>query len=149
MSKDVTKLLNNIQYFLSSILAICFMIGIFPFLYSKVVLVVAMCLGVQVLISIMRGRLLNVFFEIFLVGLAGISLIPIIGLVTSFAAMIVCILEMAAFKNGVLYKQMDMRAFTSKSGFKNKSSSSSGSRKKPAQIKKPKVEFSEADFDEK
>jgi hypothetical protein len=142
MSKDSVKLLNNIQYFLSSILAICFMIGIFPFLYKKVVGVVAVCLGIQVLISIFRGRLLNVFFEIFLVGLAAISLVPVLGLVTSFFAMFVCILEMAAFKNGVLYAQMDSRAFKSKKGSKSRA-------KKSPEIKKPDVKFEDADFSEK
>jgi hypothetical protein len=135
-------MLSNIQYLLSSVLAICFAIGIFPFLYKKVVSIVIVCLGVQVLISVIRGRLLNVFLEIFLVGLAAISLIPILGLVASFFAMIVCILEMAAFKNGVLYQQMDMRAFNSKK--KSKSSS-----KKSAGIKKPEPKFEDADFSEK
>ena len=144
MVSDTTKLLNNIQHFLSSILAISFAIGIFPFLYKKVVIVVAVSLGIQVLISVFRGRLLNVFFEIFLVGLAALALIPIIGLVASFFAMIVCILEMAAFKNGVLYQQMDMRAFNSKG-----SKSNSSKKKKSAEIKKPKVKFEDADFKEK
>lgn len=145
MVSDTTKFMSNLQYFLASILAISFGIGILPFFYKKVVTVVAVCLGIQVLISVFRGRLLNVFLEIFLVGLAVISLIPIIGLVSSFFAMIICILEMAAFKNGVLYQQMDMRAFNSKSGFKSKSSKS---KKKPG-IKKPNVKFEDADFSEK
>ncbi len=142
MVTDTSKFLNNIQYFLSSIMAISFGIGLFPFMYKKVLPVIAVCLGVQVLISIFRGRLLNVFFEIFLVGLAAISIIPILGFFTRLIAVLFCILEMAAFKNGVLYQQMDMRAFKSKKGSKKRS-------KKSAEIKKPKVKFEDADFSEK
>ena len=142
MSNKNVNLLSNVQYFLSSILAICFAIGIFPFLYKKVVSIVAVCLAIQVIVSVIRGRLLNVFLEIFLVGLAALSLIPILGLVASFFAMVVCILEMAAFKNGVLYQQMDMRAFNSKNKTKT-------SKKKSSGIKKPEPKFEDASFSEK
>jgi hypothetical protein len=137
--------LNNLQYFLSSIMAFSFGIGLFPFMYKKVLPVIAVCLTIQIIISVFRGRLLNVFLEIFLVGLAAISIIPVLGFITRLIGLVICILEMAAFKSGVLYAQMDTRAFNSKSGFKSKNSS----RKKSAEIKKPDVKFSDADFEEK
>jgi hypothetical protein len=139
------KYLNNLQYFLSSIMAFSFGIGLFPFMYQKILPVIAVCLTIQVIVSVFRGRLLNVFLEIFLVGLAVISLTPVLGIITRFIGVLFCILEMAAFKNGVLYSQMDARAFNSKSGSKSKNSS----RKKSAEIKKPDVKFADADFEEK
>jgi hypothetical protein len=137
--------LNNLQYFLSSVMAFSFGIGLFPFMYKKVLPVIAVCLAIQVIVSVFRGRLLNVFLEIFLVGLAAISIIPVLGIITRFIGILFCILEMAAFKNGALYAQMDTRAFNSKSGFKSKNSS----RKKSAEIKKSDVKFADADFEEK
>lgn len=138
------KVMNNIQYFISSAMGICFGIGLIPTFFDDVYKVIVALLIVQIIISIIRGRLLNIFLEIFLVGLAGLSLIPLLGYVARFLGIIFCILEMASFKNGFLYQQMDMRTFNSKSGFKSKKPKS----KKP-QVKKPKVKFEDANFKEK
>lgn len=144
MVKKNNKIMDNVQYFISSAMGICFGIGLIPTFFDEVYRVIVVLLIVQILISIIRGRLLNIFLEIFLVGLAGLSLIPLLGYVARFLGIIFCILEMASFKNGLLYQQMDMKAFNSKSGFNSKSSKG-----KKSGIKKPKVKFEDADFKEK
>jgi len=138
------QLLNNVQYFLSSVIAVCFGIGLIPTLYDNVVNVIMVALGFQIIISLFRGRLLNVFFEIFLIGLGALAYIPLLGYFFRFLGIIFSILEIASFKNTFLYKQMEIRTFRM-----NQKSRGSSSKSKSKVSGKATPKFKDAEFTEK
>lgn len=117
-SERTNKLLNNVQYFLSAVIAVCFGIGLIPTLYDDVFKVVMVALSIQIVVSLLRVRLFNVLLEVFLVAFGFSSLIPVFGYVFRFLGIIFSVFEMASFKNFVLYRQMEMKTFHSNAGGK-------------------------------
>ncbi|MCA9495904.1 MAG: hypothetical protein KC589_03095 [Nanoarchaeota archaeon] len=103
-----------IQYFISGIITICFVIGLIPGYYNKIATLLIAFIVVQILISILRLRLLNMILELFILLISIISLVPFLGWFFRFLGIITGILEMASFKNYKLYKQVEIKTFKRK-----------------------------------
>ena len=106
--------LDWIQYFISGIITICFVIGLLPGYYPKVATILIAFIVVQALISILRLRLLNFILELFILLISIISLVPFLGWFFRVLGVITGILEMASYKNYKLYKQVEIKTFRSK-----------------------------------
>lgn len=127
-----------IQYFLSAIITISFVIGLIPTYYLQVGPIILGSLVLQLLLSIARLRLLNVILELFIIILAIISFIPILGYIFRIIGIFAGLLEMASFKHYTVYKQIEIRTFNNRS--KNK---------KQKKIRTENKNIKEADFKEK
>ena len=143
LSAKTISLLNNVQYFLSSVVAVSFGIGLIPTLYDDVFKVIMFVLTVQIVISLFRLRLLNVFFEIFLIGTGVLAYVPLLGYFFRVIGIFVSILELASFKNSMLYKQMEIRTFRTGKKRRGKNAGAKVSTKKTP------VKFKDAEFSEK
>jgi len=135
LSKKQIHILNQIQYAIASVIGVAFGIGLIPTLYDNVKQVIMVAITIQIFISFLRMRFLNVFLEIFLLGLGLLSLIPLLGYIFRFGGIFVAILEMVSFKNYILYRQMELRTLAKRPNKKTG--------------KKPKTNFKDAEFKEK
>lgn len=150
INQPMKNILNNTQYFISSIIAVSFGIGLVPTLYDNVFPIIMISLTAQLIISLGRVRLLNVFLEIFLIGAAFLSQIMLLGYIFRFVGIIFSIIEMASFKNGILYKQMEVRTFRTSNKKRRKSpAGAAASINKSKSNVKPKTKIKDAEFKEK
>ena len=111
MEKTYTKkklnFLNTIQYTIGLILSIGFAIGLVPFYYDNISTYIIALIIIQLLLSLVRLRFLNVFLEVVLLGLAVVSLIPLLGYLFRLIALIVSVLDSSSFKHTFIYKRME------------------------------------------
>lgn len=113
--------LDKLQYFLSIFIAILFGLGLVPFVYLGVFKFVMILILIQIIISAIRLRILNVIIELLLLGLGLFSLIPILGYLTRFFGILVSILEASSFKNSVIYQTIEINTINKFKSKKNKS----------------------------
>ncbi len=135
INKKKISFLNNIQYFITLIISILFLVGLIPFSYGNLFNLIVGLIIAQVIISILRLRFFNVIIELLLLFLAIVSAIPVLGYLFRFFGFILGILDMILFKSLVLYQKVEIKNFYSKP-FKKK------------QIKK-RTNFKDAEFKEK
>lgn len=128
-------LINMIQYVISLCCAILFGLGFIPYYYDDVAKYLIAALVVNFLISLIRFRILNVFIQIFLIGLSVLSFIPLAGYLFRILGLIFSIVDMSTFKNVEIYKKV--KVFTIKDTFDKKES------------KKKKDKVVDVDFKEK
>lgn len=147
--------MNMVQYVLAVIIILMIMLSFIPTIYGKIFHILFLLLFIQIIISIFRLRLLNIFFEVMLVILAGIMLIPILfknfpildillfilNYIFIIIAFFVAVIDMSTFKSNMIYKRVEI--FTTGKSKKNPQTS-----KKKA-IKKPKKNAKSADFEVK
>lgn len=103
--------LDKIQYFLSISIPILFTIGLIPTLFDNVFPTLVTIIIIQILISLLRFRLLNITIELILIGLSVLSLIPLLGYLFRFTGIILAILDLATFKSIVIYSKFENTAF--------------------------------------
>ncbi len=139
--KKKFSLLDTLQYTLAIIITICFGIGLIPTYYFQISIVLIGCIIVQLILSLLRLRLLNVILEIIILILAILGIIPVLGYLFRFIGLFGALLEMASFKNYKMYKQIEIRTFDNFSAKKRKSNSK--------QIRKSNNKVVEADYKEK
>lgn len=112
--------LSSIQYFISIFIAILFGFGLIPFQYNNIFEGILILIVIQIFLSLIRLRLLNVFLELILLLLAVISFVPFLGYVFRFIGMLFTILDMSTFKSAKIYKKVKIMTFDnfkSKKGF--------------------------------
>ena len=105
------SILDRIQYFISITIPILFCFGLIPTYYDNVFNTLIILLSVQLIISLLRFRLLNLFIELILIGLSVISLIPLLGYIFRFLGIIFAILDMSSFKSAVIYTKFENMTF--------------------------------------
>ncbi len=133
--------LDSAQYLIAIIIAICFGIGLIPFYYDEVFVVLISLIIVQIIISFVRLRLLNVIIEVFLLIISIIAIIPFIGYLFRIIGLLASLLEMLSFKNYIMYKNIEIRTF--KTDFSKKESKSNNKKIQKKSIKAQDAEFSE------
>lgn len=131
--------LNGFQYFLATFIAILFGISLWQPFFYKVVWGLVLLLLLQVVISLLRVRLLNIILEIFMLILILPSLIPFLGVFAILIGLLIGLLEMATFKHMVLYKKVEVKTIHDYFGKGKKDKKSS----------KKKTNFKDVNFKEK
>lgn len=120
---------DSVQYILGLIVVLCFAIGLIPFTYNQVISVAVGLLVIQIIISLVRLRLLNVLLEVILLILSIVSIVPILGYVTRILGILAGLVDMTTFKNYKMYKNIEVRTFSS--GSKRSSNNKKKIRRKP------------------
>ena len=110
--------LGTLQYVLGFVIVLTFGIGLIPGYYHEVVWFGIGALVAQILISIFRFRLLNIFLEFFLLLLMLIGIIPYLGYFFRFLGFFFALLDLTSFKSSKLYKQIEIRTFSNMPGAK-------------------------------
>lgn len=141
MVREKYSFLSGIQYFLATFIAILFGISLWQPFFYKVVWGLSGLILIQILLSSLRLRLLNIILEIFLLVLILPSLIPFLGVFTILIGLLLGMLEMATFKHMTVYKMAEVKTFKKYFG------QSSKKEKKTSKKKSSKV--FDADFVEK
>lgn len=136
VNKEKLNFLNIFQYTLSVVILFLFLFGLVPFSYYLVFYFLSILIIVQLIISLLRFRLLNILIELLILGLAILSLIPLLGYGFRFLAIFFLIFEFFSFKNNSIYYQSNIRV-----GISNKS--------KKASKKKENKNVKDASFSEK
>ena len=113
--------LDNIQYIVGIILTIGLGVSLIPGYYNKMSEIIITALVVQVIISGLRAKIINVFLELVILLLSLIGFIPFLGWFFRLVAFFISLLDMAALKNNIVSKQIEIRAF--KPNFRNKKKS--------------------------
>lgn len=139
------QFLDNIEYINSIIIAILFAIGLIPFTYSKVSSILITLILIQIIISAIRFRLLNVIIELALLILSIISFIPILGFITRFIGIIFAIIESASFKNKIIYEKIEINTINKFKTKQNKKNNKQNNKEKS----KNKEKIYDAEFKEK
>lgn len=145
--KKKLSFFDYVQYFISMLISISFLLGLIPFFYDNVFRLAITLIMVQIIISLFRLRIFNILIELFLLFLSVISLVPVFGYIFRFLGFLVGILEMTSFKNYKLYKKIEVRNFYP-SGFNSKNNSQKDT-KSELKKSKNKVKFQDAKFKEK
>ncbi len=141
--KNEFSIFDRIQYFISIAIPILFFLGLIPTYYNNVFNTIIILLSIQLIISLFRFRLLNLFIELILIGLSVISLIPLLGYIFRFLGIIFAILDMASFKSTIIYTKFENMTFkTNKQKNQTKKSNKTKSKFESKNIK-------DADFEEK
>ena len=131
MEKKI-QFLDNVQYVIALAIAILFLLGLIPLTFDDIYPLLILLVIIQLAISLIRLRFLNVILEVFIIGVALLSLIPLLGFPFRIIGFLLGLLEVVSFKNNSLYVQAENRTF-----------------KKKKKKVKAKPKFQEADFKEK
>jgi len=141
--------LDWLQYLFAIIITILFLFSLIPFFYGYISKILVIILFIQLILSILRLKLLNIFLELILLSFALISFINIIpivfifiGYILRFFGLLFGIIEMLSFKNSKVFKIIEI-VTTNK--FRRKTVRKS--KKSPEKVKTEK--FQEAKFKEK
>lgn len=126
--------LNTLQYIFSVVIAIIFGIGVFSTKYQELFPVILTFALIQLLITMLRFRILNLVIELFVLIFIILAWVPIIGWPFRLIGLIVVLIEMSVFKNITIQKKIQTIYFNN-----------SKSKKK----KKTKTTFTDAEFKEK
>jgi hypothetical protein len=117
-----TNLLNSIQNILSLIIIFLILIGLIPFLYNDIYQNVILLLTIQILISLLRVRLINIFFEIIIIIFLSIAALPlfisikiiaiplaIVLYIFKIFALIIAMLDLSAQRGTYVYKNINIK----------------------------------------
>ncbi|MCA9486027.1 hypothetical protein H6501_02765 [Candidatus Woesearchaeota archaeon] len=113
------KPLNILQYFIGAVILFLFLYGLIPGKYDDIFLYMLGAVTVQILLSLLRLRILNVVIELIILIFAIISGIPVLGYLFRLGGLILALLDLASFKSYVIYKTIKVRAFSSPWGKRN------------------------------
>jgi len=105
------KILDRIQYFIGVFIGILFVLGLIPFTFDKLYVLIKGLIIIQIIISLVRLRILNVILEIFILGLAFLSLIPLLGYLFRIVGLIMSILDFSSFKNYKIFKKVEIKKY--------------------------------------
>ncbi len=125
MKKDIDykiNILNSIQNLLSIVITFLILIGLIPFLYNDIYQSVVLLLTIQLLISLLRFRLINLFFEIMIIIFLSVAALPLFISIKIIAiplaillyifkifALIIALLDMSAQKGTYVYKNINIK----------------------------------------
>lgn len=132
-----SSFVNKVQYFIGMIIAILFALGFIPFFYLDVFPFLIVALAIQLVISILRLRIINVILICIMIVLSVASLIPIVGYLFRFLGFLTGLLDMASYKSTFVYKRIEKVRIDK--GF--------GAEK--SQRRKEKKDYKDAQFEEK
>jgi hypothetical protein len=138
------NLLSKLQFVLAFTITVLYGLSLWQPNFYEYVMYLAFIIVIQLLISIGRLRIANIFIELILLVLLLPSLIPILGVVVILFGFLISLIEIATFKHNTLYKTVEFRTFNN---FKDNKSSKNSS--KTSKLKKKTVNFKDADFKEK
>jgi hypothetical protein len=100
--------LNSIQYIISIIIALLFILGLIPYTFKELFPILISLIIIQFFISIIRLRILNIFLELILILLSIFSIIPILGYFFRILGFLTAIIEIITFKNSIYYKKIEI-----------------------------------------
>jgi glucan phosphoethanolaminetransferase (alkaline phosphatase superfamily) len=132
-------MIGYIQNILGIIIAGGFGLGLIPFWYIVTFPIIIVCLIIQIIISVLRFKLLNLILQIFVLVLALLSLIPFIGVVFRFLGLVITIIDISSSNSAHIVS------------FNTSGAQSFKKKKQPKEKKKvvKKKNFKDAEFSEK
>ncbi|NCC70790.1 hypothetical protein EOM09_04360 [bacterium] len=101
--------LASIQYVLSVFIVVAFILSLIPNFYDRIYIYLLILVLVQIILSVIRFKLLNVFFEIFLLALIIVGLIPYLGWLFRFLGVFISLIDMLLLKESKFYKMIEIR----------------------------------------
>lgn len=102
------KTLNIFQYCINIILLVLFFAGLIPYYYDNISKYIFLFLGIQIFISLLRLRFINVILELIILGLSVLSIIPFAGYVFRIVAILILFGDIATFKLIGIYKKVNV-----------------------------------------
>lgn len=102
------KIFDTIQYIISIAISVLFLIGLISKNFQENFQITAGLIIFQLLISIIRIRLINVIFEIPILVLALIGYIPYFGYLFRFFGFVLSVLDMSTFKSTTIHNKVNV-----------------------------------------
>lgn len=116
--------LSLIQQIFGVIIGALFFLGLIPFAYLEIGIVLLVIIAVQAIISLFRGLFGMFLFELFLLFLAVLSFIPVLGFIFRLLGFLLSFLEVGLHRDSKMVKYVNIVSYNArkKSSSKNQNS---------------------------
>lgn len=143
--------LGTVQYIIGLVIAIIFGLSLVPFSYGDMFYLVLGIIVVQMIISLIRFRILNFMLETIILIFAIIGIVPfLIGYIFRLLVIPITIIDMATFKSTTIYKKVEIiTANNIKRTRRTKNGKPIKSKTKITKKPRSKVKVKDAEFTEK
>ncbi len=108
--------LSLIQQILGVIIGVLFFLGLIPFAYMEVGVSLLIIITIQAIISLFRAQFGMFLFELFLLFLAIISFIPLLGYVFRFLGLLLSFLEVGLHRDSKIIKSVNVVSYNRRKG---------------------------------
>lgn len=112
--KQNFSFLSLIQQILGVIIGTLFFLGLIPFAYIEIGVVLLVIIVIQAIISLFRGLFGMFLFELFLLFLAVLSFIPVLGFIFRLLGFLLSFLEVGLHRDSKMVKHVNIVSYNNK-----------------------------------